>query len=106
MQHISTVRGKEMIPGLYGRFVHGETMTLSYVEIKKGSVMKEHSHPHEQITYLLEGELEMVIGGEKMLFTPGMVHVIPGGVPHSAYAVTDVKVLDAFHPVRQDYIVP
>lgn len=105
MQHISTVKGKELIPGLFGRFVHGETMTLSFVDIKKGTVMPEHRHPHEQITYLMEGELEMVIGGEKMVLTPGMVHVIPGNVLHGAYALTDVKVLDAFHPVREDYVV-
>lgn len=105
MQHISTVKGKEIAPGLYGRFVHGETMTLSFVDIKKGSVLNEHKHPHEQITYILEGELEMTIGGEKMLLTAGMVHVIPGNVPHSAYAHTDVRVLDAFHPIRQDYVV-
>lgn len=105
MQHISTVKGKEIVPGLFGRFVHGETMTLSFVDISKGSQLAEHSHPHEQITYVMEGELEMFIGGEKMLLTPGMIHVIPGNTPHSAYAHTDVKVLDAFHPVRQDYIV-
>lgn len=105
MQHISTVKGKEIVPGLYGRFVHGETMTLSFVDIQKGSQLPEHSHPHEQITYILEGELEMNIGGEKMLLTAGMVHVIPGNMPHSAYAHTFVKVLDAFHPVREDYVV-
>jgi quercetin dioxygenase-like cupin family protein len=106
MKHINDFKGKEIVPGLYGRFVHGETMTLSFVDIKKGSVLQEHKHPHEQITYILEGELEMMIGGEKMLMTPGMVHVIPGNTPHSAYAHTDVRVLDAFHPVREDYIVP
>lgn len=105
MQHISEYKGRDIAPGLFGRFVHGETMTLSFVDIKKGSVLPEHKHPHEQITYIMEGELEMVIGGEKMLLTPGMVHVIPGNTPHSAVAITDVKVLDAFHPVREDYIV-
>jgi len=106
MQHISAVKGKEIAPGLYGRFVHSESITLSFVDIKKGCVLKEHQHPHEQVTYIIEGELEMIIGGERMLLTPGMVHVIPGNTPHSAYAHTDVKVLDVFHPVREDYIVP
>lgn len=105
MQHISTFKGKEIAPGLFGRFVHGETMTLSFVDIKKGSVLAEHKHPHEQITYIIEGELEMMIGGQKMLLTTGMVHIIPGNMVHSAVARTDVKVLDAFHPVREDYIV-
>ena len=105
MQHLNDVKGKEIVPGLYGRFVHGDTMTLSFVDIQPGAQLPEHSHPHEQITYLIEGELEMVIGGEKMLLTPGMVHVIPGNVPHSAIARTFVKVLDAFSPVREDYRV-
>lgn len=105
MQHLNDVKGKEIVPGLFGRFVHSESMTLSFVDIQAGATLPEHSHPHEQITYLIEGELEMVIGGEKMLLTPGMVHVIPGNVPHSAYARTFVKVLDAFSPVREDYRV-
>lgn len=105
MQHISEYKGRELAAGLFGRFVHGESMTLSFVDIKKGSILPEHKHPHEQITYILEGELEMTIGGEKMLLTTGMVHVIPGNTPHGAIAHTDVKVLDAFHPVREDYII-
>ena len=105
MQHFNEVKGKEIVPGFYGRFVHGENMTLSFVDIKQGSQLPEHSHPHEQITYILEGELDMVIGGEKMLLTSGMVHVIPGNVPHSAYARTAVKALDAFSPVREEYRV-
>ncbi len=105
MQHLKDVKGKELVPGLYGRFVHGESMTLSFVDIKKGSVMPEHKHPHEQITYIIEGELEMVIGGEKMILTPDTFHVIPGNTLHSAFARTDVKVMDAFHPVREEYIV-
>ena len=105
MQHLKDVKGKEICPGLYGRFVHGKTMTLSFVDITKGNRLTEHSHPHEQITYILQGELEMTIGGEKMLMTPGTVHVIPGNVPHSAVALTDCKVIDAFHPVREDYVI-
>lgn len=105
MQHSSTLKGKEIVPGLYGRFIHGDKITLSFVDIEDGAILPEHSHPHEQITYILEGELEMTIGGEKMLLTPGMVHVIPGNTPHSAIARTPCKVLDAFSPVREDYKV-
>jgi quercetin dioxygenase-like cupin family protein len=105
MQHLNDVKGKEIVPGLYGRFVHGENITLSFVEIEPGADLPEHSHPHEQITYIIEGELDMVIGGSTMLLTAGMVHVIPGNTPHSAHARTACKVLDAFSPVREDYRV-
>jgi quercetin dioxygenase-like cupin family protein len=103
MQHLNDIKGKEIVPGFYGRFVHGDKITLSFVDVKKGSTIQEHHHPHEQVTYILEGELEMIIGGEKMVLTAGTVHVIPGDTPHSARALTNCRVLDAFSPVREDY---
>lgn len=105
MQYLENVKGKELLPGLYGRFVHGQSITMSFVDIKKGTRMPEHSHPHEQITHILEGELEMTIGGNTMLLTTGAVHVIPGHVKHNAVAHTDCKVIDVFSPVREDYVI-
>jgi quercetin dioxygenase-like cupin family protein len=103
MQHLSEIPSRELIPGFSGKFIHGEKSTLAFWEIKKDCRMPEHQHPHEQITHILEGELEMTIGGEKMLFTAGTVHVIPSNTPHSAIARTDCKVIDAFSPARDDY---
>ena len=94
---------KEFFPGFSGRFIHGESSTLAFWEIKKGSVLKEHAHIHEQITYIIEGEIEMTIGGETFSFTAGTTHVIPSGVTHSAIAITDCKVVDSFSPARDDY---
>lgn len=103
MQYLKDMPGHEIVPGYTGRFVHGEKGTLSFVDIVKGSRLAEHQHMHEQITYILEGELEMVIGNETFIFKAGSVHVIPPNTPHSAYALTDCRVIDAFSPVREDY---
>ena len=103
MQHLNDIPGKQTLPGFSGKMVHGASSTLAFWEIKKGSSSPEHHHIHEQITYIMEGELEMVIGGEKYLMTAGTVHVIPSNVPHSAYAVTDCRILDSFAPARDDY---
>lgn len=103
MKYLKDMPGKEFLPGFTGRFIHGAQTTLSFVEIKKGSQLPEHHHMHEQITHILEGELEMIIGGEKFLFTAGSVHVIPSNMPHSAKAITDCRVIDAFSPARDDY---
>ena len=78
-------------------------MTFGYVELKAGSSIPIHQHIHEQITYILEGELDMLIGDQPCLLTAGMYHVIPSNTPHSAIAKTNCKVIDAFSPVRQDY---
>jgi quercetin dioxygenase-like cupin family protein len=66
--------------------------------------MPVHSHPHEQWSHVLEGELEFDIDGEKMLLTPGMTAYIPSNAPHSAVAHTQCKVIDCFTPPRQDFI--
>ncbi|HRH59424.1 MAG TPA: cupin domain-containing protein [Chitinophagaceae bacterium] len=103
MQHFSEVKTKEVVPGIVGHYVHGSGQTIGYIKIAKGAVLPEHSHPHEQITYIMQGEFEMTIGGEKYLFTPGCVHVIPSNTPHSALAITDCIAIDVFNPVREDY---
>ena len=89
--------------GINGYYAHGDRCTLGYVELEKGSVVPLHNHPHEQITYIIEGQLDMIIGGEAVSLTGGMYYVIPSNVLHSAVAITDCKVIDVFHPVREDY---
>lgn len=94
---------KPLAPGLTGYYAHGERLTLGLVDIKAGSDLPQHQHPHEQITYILEGQLNMTIGGELHVLTAGMFYVIPSNVWHGAVAITDCKVMDVFNPVREDY---
>lgn len=103
MQHLDAIPARQIIPGFFGKMVHGDASTLAIWDIRKGSVLPEHHHVHEQITYILEGELQMVIGGQQYLLQAGHVHVIPSNVPHSAVAITDCKVIDSFAPARDDY---
>jgi mannose-6-phosphate isomerase-like protein (cupin superfamily) len=42
-----------------------------------------HAHPGEEIIYVLEGELEYVIGGKPVRVKPGDVLFVPAGIPHS-----------------------
>ena len=103
MQVIKNIPSKELVPGITGYYAHGSSMTFGYVELKSGSSIPEHHHMHEQITYIIEGQLDMVIGGKPCALTTGMYHVIPSHTPHSAVAKTFCKVIDAFSPAREDY---
>lgn len=103
MKHLNDIPPKELAPGIMGTYIHGQSSTLGHVSIAAGSVLPKHHHVHEQITFILEGELEMVIGGETMLLTPGTCQVIPSNTSHSAIAKTDCKVIDVFAPARDDY---
>lgn len=103
MMHLNDIPAKEIVPGLFGKFIHGDQTTLGIWEIKKGSKLPEHEHENEQITYIIEGELEMTIGGVTTVFKAGNLQVIPPHVLHSATALTDVKVIDTWTPVREAY---
>ena len=101
--NISEIPERLLIKGIKGRYVHTENSTIGFVEIEKGAILPEHSHFHEQTSQIIEGRLEMVIGGETKILEPGMFTIIPSNVLHSAVALTDCKVTDTFCPVREDY---
>lgn len=102
-QDLTNIPEREIVPGYKAKFVHAQNMTLAYWEVKAGAALPEHSHPHEQIANVLEGEFELTVAGESRVLTPGHVVVIPGDVPHSGRAITDCRLLDAFQPAREDY---
>lgn len=101
--NLNQITQKELIPGFKGSFVHSSTMTVSYWQISKGSVLPEHSHHHEQISQVIKGEFELTIDGKKHIMTPGLLAVIPSNAVHSGVALTDCKIMDIFSPVREDY---
>lgn len=103
MQSIKNIKPKELVPGITGYYAHGDSLTLGLAELKAGSIIPMHQHVHEQITYIIEGELDMVIDGQPCLLTAGMYHVIRSNTPHSAIAKTDCRVIDTFCPVREEY---
>ena len=103
MKQIKDITPKEIVPGITGYYAHGDKHTFGFVDIKEGSVVPEHHHMQEQITYIIEGQLDMVIDGKPCRLTAGMYHIIPSNTLHSAVAITDCKVIDTFSPVRQDY---
>lgn len=100
---LSTIPAKEIAPGYFARFIHTQHMTLSFVEVKAGSVLPSHAHIHEQISQLLEGEFELTVDGVPITMSKDVVIVIPPNVIHSGRALTDCKLLDTFSPVRADY---
>ena len=89
--------------GIRMRAVTAETMTVAHVKIAAGAVLPLHAHVNEQVVNVIEGELELVVEGKAQSLVPGKVMVLPPNVPHSGRAVTDCRVVDVFHPVREDF---
>lgn len=101
---VQQIEPYEIVPGYQARFVHSTTMTLAYVEIDADARLPEHSHYHEQVINMLEGKFELMLAGEKLTLEPGNVVVIPPNMPHSGLAKTRCRILDVFHPIREDFV--
>jgi quercetin dioxygenase-like cupin family protein len=79
-------------------------MMMSLVDIEPHAVVEEHSHPHEQVGMVLEGQAVFIVGGEAKTLRAGDMYRIPGNVPHKVIGQeTPLKALDIFYPVREDY---
>ncbi|HKI17961.1 MAG TPA: cupin domain-containing protein [Isosphaeraceae bacterium] len=93
-----------IFPGVELRTFAGTNLMLSVVRLEPGSVVLDHSHPHEQMGMLIEGRLEFTIGGVTRILVPGDMWRIPGGVTHRVKALDQPALaLDVFHPIREDY---
>jgi quercetin dioxygenase-like cupin family protein len=78
---------------------------FNYVQFVAHGEVPIHSHHHEQLGLILEGQLDMQIGDEHRTLKPGDTYVIPGGTAHSGRAGNaGALVLDVFYPLREDYL--
>lgn len=96
---------KTIIPGYRAKFMHSANMTFVLWDIDARAPLPEHAHPHEQVTHLLEGEFELTINDVTCVMKAGGVAVIPSNARHSGKALTPCRILDAFYPLREDYMV-
>ncbi len=100
---LKTIKEKEPASGYKARFVHSDNITLAFWDVKAGSKLPAHSHVHEQLSQITEGEFELTIAENTFVLKPGKVAIIPSNAKHSGKAITDCKIIDTFYPVREDY---
>ena len=86
------------------KIVTGEREMLAQIYLKKGALVPMHNHESEQMTYVLQGALKFLIGGEEITVREGEVLHIPSWVEHQAEALDDTFELDLFAPIRQDWL--
>jgi quercetin dioxygenase-like cupin family protein len=91
----------EMVPGLSFQPVLGDGVMANFVRFEPHTVAPLHWHDEEQITFVVDGELEFEVGGETRLLRRGEAVVIPPNVPHGARTRENACLeVDVFHPPR------
>lgn len=93
------------VPGITRKLVTAGEKTMAVrITMANGSTVDIHTHPHEQVGFVLSGALHMTIGDETQLIKPGDSYAILPNVPHGALAAEDSVVVDIFAPIREEYL--
>jgi quercetin dioxygenase-like cupin family protein len=93
-------------PGLLRRILaHNDKMMLVEHRMERTWIGSRHSHPHDQMVYVIKGRLRFSCGEEEEFEArEGDSFVLKGGIEHSARALEPAIVLDVFTPYRADYV--
>jgi len=92
-------------PGLIRKVMaYNDKLFLAEHQMSRGWSGTVHSHPHDQIVYIVRGHLKVTCAGITFDARAGDTFVVRGGVEHGASAVEDSLVVDVFTPCREDYI--
>ena len=81
----------------------GQATMLIETSLDEKANLALHAHPHEQLTYVISGSLELTIGDEAFMLGPGDSVLVPGDAPHSGVARARTVAIDAFAPPREEF---
>ena len=94
--------------GAERRLGHTDNLMIVVVDFYDGPKSQPdppHAHPHEQVSYVAEGEILFVTGEKQTHLAPGDVFLVPSEQPHSIQLLTEhVRLIDCFTPIRKDFL--
>jgi quercetin dioxygenase-like cupin family protein len=94
----------KVLPGLTRRtLIQSQSLMICEFTFDAHVEIPTHSHPHEQVGYLVEGHVEMIIDGEKTVLMKGDSYCAPANVPHGVFTLEPSVIVDTFYPPREDY---
>lgn len=92
----------EYAEGLAFQPILGTDVLISVVTFRPHTEAPRHAHDEEQITIVIEGELEFEVGEERRTLRPGQMAVIPPNVPHGGRTHdSPCREIDVFNPPRR-----
>ncbi len=83
---------------------YDDSLMMVIVRFKKDGIGYLHQHIHSQATYIAEGKFEVKIAGESKILKKGDSFFIPTNAEHGVVCLEDGILIDAFSPVRKDFL--
>jgi quercetin dioxygenase-like cupin family protein len=102
-------QGERFREGCERRIVHTSRLMTVLLDLENGPWTRPdpyHSHPHEQTTFVSEGEVLFLVEGDPPLhLRPGDLVAIPSGRPHAIQLLSPrARLVDSFNPIREDFL--
>jgi quercetin dioxygenase-like cupin family protein len=100
---VDTAKLKEIErrPGWRGRFFDSANMSFAYYSFTKGSSIHAHNHEQEEVWHVIDGTLEITVGGVKTVAGPGMAAIVPPDAKHEVVALSDGRAIIVDYPLRE-----
>lgn len=84
---------------------HGGGLMAVEFTFEAGTKAALHSHPHEQVGYVVSGALELHMEGmETTYLGAGCSYYVPPDATHGVRILEHTVLLDCFTPVREDLL--
>lgn len=95
--------------GLKRKIIHTRNLMTVLIDFSNGPWEEPeppHSHPHEQTSYVVDGEIVFYCEGEpERHLKPGDMFAVPSGKMHTIKLLTqNVRLVDSFTPIREDFL--
>lgn len=102
-------QGEPFRAGWERRIVHTSQLMTVLIEVANGPWPEAdpyHSHPHEQTTFVADGEVLFLVDGDAPRhLRAGDLVAIPSGRPHAIQLLSErARLVDSFNPIREDFL--
>ena len=95
-------------PGRSRYLAHTDNLMIVMIEMNDGPTSEPdppHAHPHEQVACVVFGEVLFFMDGKSTRLGPGDLYTVPPNVPHTVQLLSkQVRIIDAFTPIRKDFL--
>jgi len=103
------VQYEKVKEGLYRKIIHTDKLMIVLIDFTNGPWEEPeppHSHPHEQASYVAEGEVIFYCEGEPdQHLKAGDMYAVAPNKKHTVKLLTEkVRLIDSFTPLREDFL--
>ena len=101
----NSIPAERIAEGIDRQMVVGQNLMICRLRFDAFVDTPVHTHPHEQMTFVMQGKVKFTIDGKAVIAAPGDVLHFPPNQRHGATMLDEeVVLIDIFSPIREDFL--